>query len=918
MSGILTILPDAVLEDNGGWTNTGGAGSKWQAVSDALDTTYLAANASNGNIQFSFATASLPARCIISKITLKVRAFQTSGKQSMRVQFSSGADFGFVPTQVGYPVPKSSIQDFEVVAYGYYAQSESRQQYGPDGIPTGTSTWTAQQVIDNLQARLYATDTDLRVYKLWIEVEYDEPPVVSSIVLSPASANLYTLNPTIAWTYLDPEASPQYEYDLEIWKQSDTLVTGYAPFQWIAGQGIGHVGSNDMEIAGRGFRFGGVDYYPAYVASSDGGVTAGVISPSQQHQVATALQNGENYIVNLRVRDQVYTNDRWSATISSGAITMQAVTPPSPPKPVSTLQNSSYRVKLDILGAANPLTDNQADMETDASGWEADALAPTIAADAVTAALIGSDTVKVTSTAAGNMKARTKRVPVAGTLVSVAPSTAHVAMIHVRRAGATNRNVRCDIIWWDEDGNEISRKNGEDRPSTQSVYVPYATWGTSPSNAAAASVVMTVLSVGAAGEIFNIDKASISPVNANSVNLLINGSFEAGATTYDYWSNFTAGTFAGVTRSYLANDTNFPGHGSRAGRMVASNLGATTADIVAFQANTPGYIQPATAYVLTADVRADVAPTGARWYMALEYFTSAGASAGSSTFNTPAITTGVTTTISVSGTTPASTAYINVKIGMQGRGAGSAGAIDFRIDEVQLEAGSTFTNYSEIQWVRGGSLSSQQVEVQRTYDGGVTWYPIPGSPFLMDSTYNQKRTVYDTVISPGKQAVYRSRMSYTDPFTGGLVTSPWSAVTAGVSVLSSKFVLRDPTDPDLFVEFQVASLAETSDEDLGELWPVGSEEPIHISSAVHKGTFNVEAVVTAAQLVTLEALRKRKSAMVFITDMDGVWYWVRFGQTVNKDWLYSTARKNPATRKHTLQFQLAQTKPAVGQPLVMV
>lgn len=932
MSGILTVLPDVTLQDNGGWTNTGGAGSKLAAVNDSNDATYLASAASTGNIQFGFATAALPSRCIISRITLKIRASQPAGKQSLRAQFSSGADVGvlapgMVPVQVGFPVPKSSTQDIEVSAYGYFGESETREVLVSGGprpmlglkggvVPAGSVTWTAQTVIDNLVATVYNTDPggDFRVYKVWIEIEYDEPPTVSSVVLSPSSANLYTLSPTVAWTYLDPETSPQYMFDLEIWKQADTLLSGYTPFGWRSGTDAGE-SSNPMYIPSRGFVNGGIQYSPIYVASEGGSSTAGVVSPTQSHSLPITLINGESYVVNVRVRDQVYNNQRWSASASSSTITMQALTPPSPPKPVSTLQASQYRIKLDLLGNANVLTDNQSDAETDGSGWENDTNA-TVAQEAANP-LIGTDSIKMTSVAAGDMKARTKHTPVTGTTVPVAPNTTYYGLLHVRRAGATSRNARADLIWYTAEGTEISRTTGKDRPTTQSAYLPYAVIGTSPSNAARVAIVATVLSTAAAGEIFNVDKASITPIG-NSQNLLINGSFESGALTTDYWSLFTAGTATGAARAYRDTDTNFPGHGARSCRLTASSLGATTSDIIAAQQNTPGLINASTQYTLTVDVRADVAASGARWYLAIEYFTTTGASAGSATTSTPAVTAGVTTTLSVSGTTPASTAYISVKVGMQGKGSGSAGAVDFRVDEVQLETGAAFTNFSEVQWVRGDTLDSQTLEVERTYDGGTNWYPVPGTPIAMNRTNAQKATIYDTVYSPGKQAIYRSRMSYTDPVTGNQVKSPWSAVTAGVFPTSTKFVLRDATEGDLYTEFQVSSMRESSGEDLGEFWPLGSEEPLHVSSAVRKGRFQIDALVTAAQLDMLVALRKRKKPLVFITDMDGTWYWVRFGDNIGKDWLNNASRKVYSTRKHTIQFELAQTKPASGQPTVMV
>lgn len=147
----------------------------------------------------------------------------------------------------------------------------------------------------------------------------------------------------------------------------------------------------------------------------------------------------------------------------------------------------------------NMLTANEADIETDATGWAA--LANCTVTQSATFADNGTKSLRLSSTAGGNMSAILVRE------VPVIPGETYTAI--ARERGASVRTCSVNIRWIDASHVFISDATGVGAVDATGAFTSYTAFGIAPSNAAYAKVWFSVLATGGASELHYVDKASL-------------------------------------------------------------------------------------------------------------------------------------------------------------------------------------------------------------------------------------------------------------------------------------------------------------------------------------------------------------------------------------------------------------------------
>jgi hypothetical protein len=228
--GFVDIQPDA---DLGGYpllTTVVGAATRWQALSDASDATYVkqeTANAVDGIDIIGFANpVGIPAGAVITGAELHARGahfypndtFAFSVQAFPKPQYVSpyGPDpYSRADTPLGADVGTwffASAYDLSITDYVV--------QYNPTfAYNNGFYAWdqlTWNQVDLNSIRMLIGYHTPAttagsnRLHKCFLRIFYDSPPTVSGVQPTDLSAGqTFTTTPTITWTYADTEGNVQ-------------------------------------------------------------------------------------------------------------------------------------------------------------------------------------------------------------------------------------------------------------------------------------------------------------------------------------------------------------------------------------------------------------------------------------------------------------------------------------------------------------------------------------------------------------------------------------------------------------------------------------------------------------------------------------------------------------------------------------
>jgi hypothetical protein len=227
-----------------------------------------------------------------------------------------------------------------------------------------------------------------------------------------------------------------------------------------------------------------------------------VTSTAASATVGSDLVDGTTYRAYVRVSVAGPVYSVWAFTQFTIALDK-----PATPDLTATGENTSIngpRTLFVLAGHDNILSENQASLETNTTGWEVDANCA-IARDTAQAAH-GAASLKLTASSAADMSART----LTGTAgVAVLGSKQYTALASFK-AGATARSCRVKIKWYDATGALLSTDTGSSATDGTGGFTQAPLTATSPVGAAFAAVIVEVLAA-ANAEIHYVDKIALSP-----------------------------------------------------------------------------------------------------------------------------------------------------------------------------------------------------------------------------------------------------------------------------------------------------------------------------------------------------------------------------------------------------------------------
>src|SRR5581483_1021964 len=449
-----------------GYTTTGAA-TMWQAMA-AGDSDYSTPPTNQLiPVEFTFATPTIPAGAKISRVRVNLRSARGNANEQFYVYAITHRRPSGVPSLIAVsPAPGKPNQASDGVLRNWtsawftgFSNGNNWNQETPDG-----SAVTVTLTVEQKAAAPYPGVA--KASELSIDVTYNERPAVSAIT---PSGNQGTSRPTVGWTYSDPEGDAQQKYQVKIF---DSTTYGAGSF------------NPDTST-------------PAW----DSGVVASSVASAI---VGADLVNGTTYKAYVKVlQPQVNGEDHYSLWTAGPTFTI-VLDPPAPPVVTTVVADTANaRLQVNVQGRDNELTANQADIETDTSGWAAGA--NTTISRITTQFAHGVASLQLASTAGGGTSATT---PTGTNGIPVLPNQQYTAMAVARRISATTgRSVRIDIVWYTVAGAVISTSSSATATPTNTGWTTQVSvTANAPANAAFAAVVLNVPGVSAAGEQYAFDQ----------------------------------------------------------------------------------------------------------------------------------------------------------------------------------------------------------------------------------------------------------------------------------------------------------------------------------------------------------------------------------------------------------------------------
>lgn len=477
-------------EANGGtdFTIVGGAATRWQAVSSAVgadtgDTSYIKrthATASK-SIRFDCTAFTVPANTVLTRMRIIIKQNRPA---SAKIVVSPQYD---VPGLMG---PGGWLIEPHTQSFGW-ATFEGTSV----GVVTDYSPWFAftdqpiggfaQTLVNGLKIGITdqatASGRITAISEVSLEVEYTTRPTAA--VTAPTGTVTATAVPPITWSYSDTESDPQAAYQARVYTDAQLTAAGSATALFA-----------DTTT-----------YPPVY----DSGLTAGTAT---SHTPVVGLPLTGTYRA-LVVVAQAHPAGGYiyGDAVASSVFTMNVDGPPAPEASAAWVP-ATASATLTVQGLLNMLTANQASLETDLTGWTAGGTNCTLSRS-TTKALIGSASLRMSSTAAGDMRGAFG----AGSRIKVNPGQSVTAGINFS-AGSVGRSCRARLVFFQADGVTAcvsgSVVDGSLISDTTGGWTQAKVVATAPADAGWVDLVPFVLATGGAAELHYADKMSLHPTNA--------------------------------------------------------------------------------------------------------------------------------------------------------------------------------------------------------------------------------------------------------------------------------------------------------------------------------------------------------------------------------------------------------------------
>jgi len=319
----VTVRPNGAGAAGTGLTIGGGAASHQVAQSDNSDTTWSEwAATANPALVLEFGSLVLPAYAQVRRVTPRVRlALAAVGTRqfSYRPQIEGLAWFG----------PLSSA-----------SPGTALSTYTGSAATSGPAGDFRQSDLDALQLMIQPQSTGAvpigRSYEAYLDVEYNEAPVAGGIT---PSGNVGTAQPTVGFTYTDPEGDIKERHRVKIFTQAQINAVGFDPNTTAPVYDSGEVLSNGTTQAVTGAFLADNVVHRAYVRVGD-------LTPT-----GFAAKYGP-----------------WTQGPQFTPINTTAATPPAP---VATPILPTARVSLSVSWTVGDLTNPRIDVQrsTDGLTW---------------------------------------------------------------------------------------------------------------------------------------------------------------------------------------------------------------------------------------------------------------------------------------------------------------------------------------------------------------------------------------------------------------------------------------------------------------------------------------------------------------------------------------------------------------------
>lgn len=227
--GTSTVRPDATPQ--AGLFTVVGAATLHAAVNDAAgtagdkDTTYVEASASaydagTGAI-FDLPTPTVPAGAKITGVRVRMRArdnsswpFSSLVRARPRLANAAGS----------YANGAGVSSNWGQTTMSYYAGAYETKN--PHGVDWTTADLAALRVLCTAQTDNFGSGG--RIAEVWVDVQYDQRPVVT--VTAPAEGStIATPGPTVSASYSDPEGAAVTAYQVKIFTSAQYSAGGFSP-----------------------------------------------------------------------------------------------------------------------------------------------------------------------------------------------------------------------------------------------------------------------------------------------------------------------------------------------------------------------------------------------------------------------------------------------------------------------------------------------------------------------------------------------------------------------------------------------------------------------------------------------------------------------------------------------------------------
>lgn len=405
------------------WSIVGGLTSQAAVLSSGNDANYLKAPADRhpGIVNFQQNTTQIPSGAVITGIDVVARVSKGSVNPNPA---------GMAP-QITFALERTGYQQIAAFTRTIFPTSTSPQNFTVGSFVKSAgktpAAWDVQE-LNLAQVKYYVNNAGVadtaRLYDITLNVNYRTAPIVA---VNAPTGNVFTPAPVITWSYTQTDGDAQARADWAVFTAAQVNTPGFDPTAATpvqAGYVLGDAAQASMSSA---LTVG--SYYVYISVTSIYGATSGwtgsrsfaVAAPSPgvpgvdggSGPIISTSADAVNGCVTLTLRDN---SNRMPVSAADAEVfgegaewtTLNCTVARDPTNAFNdgvTSAQGSWQVTANIPNAAaNMLTANQASMETDASAWVAGSNT-TLVSD-TTHPHAGTKDVKITSTASGNIQAK--------------------------------------------------------------------------------------------------------------------------------------------------------------------------------------------------------------------------------------------------------------------------------------------------------------------------------------------------------------------------------------------------------------------------------------------------------------------------------------------------------------------------------